>query len=82
MPMRIDENLIAAMPMRFNGQADAGRGLETLTFRSDIFCGASALFWDGWDGLLAWVKFPGNARLRDRIVEIDNVKFGGDGVTV
>ena len=65
-------------------QPDKGRGLETLTYRSDgdIVCGASALFWDDWDGLCAWVKLPGNARLRDRIVEIDNVKFGGDEVTV
>ena len=76
MPMRIDENLIAAMPMRFNGQADAGRGLETLTHRrdGDIVCGASALFWDEWDGLLTWVKLPGNARFRDRIVQIYKVR--------
>lgn len=65
-------------------QPDKGRGSETLTYRSDgdIVCGASALFWDDWDGPHAWVKLPGNARLRDRIVQIDNVRRMGTNITV
>ena len=65
-------------------QADAGRGLETLTHRrdGDIVCGASALFWDEWDGLLAWVELPGNARFCDRIVQIDKVRRIGQDRTV
>ena len=65
-------------------QADTGRGLETLIHRrdGDIVCGASALFWDEWDGLLAWVKLPGNARFCDRIVQIDKVRRMGQDITV
>ena len=63
--------------LRITGvQADKGRGLETISSRSDgdTVCVASALFWDDWDALVAWVELPGNNRFCDRIVQIDKVK--------
>jgi hypothetical protein len=37
-------------------------------------CGASALFWDSWEGLIAFLAVPGNARWADRVVQINGVK--------
>ena len=63
--------------MRISGiQEDTGRGLDTLVAKrdGDIVCGASALFWDDWGGLVTFLDAPGNAPLRDRVVQIDGVK--------
>ena len=69
-----------ANQLRITGVQEAkGRSLETLKSRrdGDIVCGASALYWDSYDSLLAFLKLPGNACFCDRVVCVEGVKHMG-----
>ena len=75
----------AANNLRVTGvQPEKGRSLETMVSKrdGDIVCAASALYWDSWDGLLSFLRTPGNSCFADRIVQIDGVKHMQQDTTI